>query len=61
MRNDDFSAKVAGWCFTLIVLFVLLALLGTCFGTASHMSTTDYVREHGLPPDPHDNTPPANR
>jgi hypothetical protein len=50
---------------TLLAMVVMLALVGgilQCAGrTPAQPSTTDYVREHGLPPDPYDRTPPANR
>lgn len=62
MSDKSFSEKVAAFCFATMGALIMLALVGAVMGTCSGsdrqtQNTEDYVREHGLPPDPNDRTP----
>jgi len=64
MNNHQFAEKVMRFLFITMGSVIALTAVTTCWGvvtTPYSSSTSDYVRNYGLPPDPYDRTPPANR
>lgn len=56
--QPTFGEQLVGCLGAIIVMALILILFGTCFGSEPRpVDTTDYIKTHGLPPDPRDRTP----